>query len=375
MGSKRSLLNNGLGHLLITETNNHRRFIDLFSGSASVSWFVATNAIIPVYAFDLQHYSMILNNSVLKRIQPLPIALFNSWLEESYMLFKSSYIANIIERIEGEEFSAHTVKKSKEICQSYLNDGPIFNSYGGYYYSPSQALYMDCFLKCIPQEEPLHQIALAAMISAANHCAASPGHTAQPLRPTENGIKHIETAWKKDIKKYIEESLRTICSLHARMRGEGFVDDAVNVSSSFLRDGDLVFIDPPYSDVQYSRFYHVLETISHNIKIKVSGEGRYPAFEKRPQSLFSLRSKATETMNILLKKLAKKDITVVITFPDKIASNGLSCDIIIKLAQKYFFKDCEKTLYESRFSTLGGHKNTYRPARTRANEAILILRK
>ncbi len=41
MGSKRSMLLNGLGELLTEESKDAKRFIDLFSGSGAVATFVA----------------------------------------------------------------------------------------------------------------------------------------------------------------------------------------------------------------------------------------------------------------------------------------------------------------------------------------------
>ena len=41
MGSKRTMLLNGLGTLLKAEMPKHDRVVDLFCGAGSVSWFAA----------------------------------------------------------------------------------------------------------------------------------------------------------------------------------------------------------------------------------------------------------------------------------------------------------------------------------------------
>ena len=80
MGSKRRMLENGLGKLLDVEAPKSLRFIDLFSGSGSVGCYVAENHSIPVLAYDLQNYSVILSNAVISRVEPIDAdALWKSW--------------------------------------------------------------------------------------------------------------------------------------------------------------------------------------------------------------------------------------------------------------------------------------------------------
>ena len=43
MGSKRLMLQNGLGTLIKEETPKYERFVDLFAGASFVAWFVAQN--------------------------------------------------------------------------------------------------------------------------------------------------------------------------------------------------------------------------------------------------------------------------------------------------------------------------------------------
>ena len=54
MGSKRSMLLDGLGDLLANNALKTTRFVDLFAGSGAVSIHVATKYEIPVIASDLQ---------------------------------------------------------------------------------------------------------------------------------------------------------------------------------------------------------------------------------------------------------------------------------------------------------------------------------
>ncbi len=57
---------------------------------------------------------------------------------------------------------------------------------------------------------------------------------------------------------YAEELFVSWGPMHAKTKGETIVGDALQIAKTLNRS-DLVFVDPPYSAVQYSRFYHVLE--------------------------------------------------------------------------------------------------------------------
>ena len=71
MGSKRAMLQNGLGELLGRQVLNAPRFVDLFAGAGSVAIHVARKFPISVLAFDLQSYSAVLTSAVVGRQTPL----------------------------------------------------------------------------------------------------------------------------------------------------------------------------------------------------------------------------------------------------------------------------------------------------------------
>ena len=80
MGSKRAMLGNGLGEVLGGMVGRHKRFVDLFAGSASVAWHVAGRYPIETWAFDLQRYSAVLAAAVVQRNSPAdPVKLWNDW--------------------------------------------------------------------------------------------------------------------------------------------------------------------------------------------------------------------------------------------------------------------------------------------------------
>jgi hypothetical protein len=173
----------------------------------------------------------------------------------------------------------------------------------------------------------------------------------------------------------VEQSLKEICAEHALKVGKARLSDA-NKTASTLSKTDLVFIDPPYSGVHYSRFYHVLETLARGGCGDVTGVGRYPAAEFRPRSRYSMKTEAALALDELLERLSECQATAILTFPDHDCSNGLSGPSVIEIAAKHFKVDKRSVL--STFSTLGGPRRPIeqdgRAARRKAKELILVLR-
>src|SRR5205807_1746758 len=108
-----------------------------------------------------------------------------------------------------------------------------------------------------------------------------------------------------------------------------------NVIAQDIKKNDLVFIDPPYSGVHYSRFYHVLESIARGTAGEISGVGRYPSAKRRPRSRYSVQTESRDALNNLLETIAMRGAKVILTFPGHKCSNGLSGYSIQKIAEKY----------------------------------------
>jgi len=372
MGSKRSMLRNGLGELLTEQSRYVRRFVDLFCGAGSVSWFVAETLELPVLAADLQEYAVVMARAVIERSAPLNAAqISKKWLEEVRLRVRTSWQwENAIALADRFEDICDLVSSARQLCELPSDIGPIWGAYGGHYFSPAQAILFDFMLKHSPQEEPERSVCLAATISAASKCAAAPGHTAQPLQPTETAGKYIMEAWKRDPLLICEKELIELCPKHSTRIGKAVLADAIHLTPGLNAD-DLVFVDPPYSGVQYSRFYHVLETMVRAQPVHVSGVGRYPAIEERPQSDFSRKGQSRQALEQLLISLSKTGSTVIFTFPEGECSNGLAGNVVIETASKWFH--VTKTAVDGQFSTLGGN-NSKRASRKFSQELILLLR-
>jgi adenine-specific DNA-methyltransferase len=371
MGSKRTMLSNGLGEVLRAEVSKAKRFADLFSGSSAVAWYVAENFSCPVIAADLQSFAVCLAEAVISRDVALnPEIIWERWSKEAEARAHEMDVfgeAELFGRVSWGRARRRNVKDARNICVG--SQYPITKAYGGHYFSPKQAVLIDALRATLPEEPFQRGAALAALICAASECAAAPGHTAQPFQPTKGAASFLFEAWRRDVLARTKSALKIICPKHAQTPGKATVCDAEELAKQLGR-GDLAFVDPPYSGVHYSRFYHVLETIARGDCPDVTGVGRYPAPIERPKSDFSIQSKSKAALDRLLSVLAEKNVRTIVTFPKEKTSNGLSGSTVQTVAEKYF--KASKRVVNGRFSTLGGNLEN-RKARIPAYEIILEL--
>ena len=372
MGSKRAMLLNGLGALIRAEADQKERIVDLFSGAGAVSWFAAQSFAKPVVSVDLQAFGKVLARSVVERTNRLdPIQLESDWLGSLNGKLGRSQTWETAYALDSARPNAGTwAKQARILCSQTRGSGPIWRAYGGYYFSPSQACVLDVLRRALPPKGPARWVCHAALLIAASKCVAAPGHTAQPFSTTRTAGPFLREAWLRDPLIYVRRALTDLSIKCARVRGKAKVGDAVRIASH-LRESDLVFVDPPYSGVHYSRFYHVLETLARGTCGPVSGTGRYPPPSERPKSLFSQKLGAPRAIEHLFRTLADRGCTVIVTFPAHQCSNGLSGTGVAQCAEQHFAID--RKVIKTRFSTLGGNGHN-RSARQDSSEMMLVLR-
>jgi len=363
MGGKTSLLKGDLGQILLTEAGSARRFVDLFAGSGAVAHFAAQYTNLPVLSVDLQEYARIFAGAVIERTSSLVgDAALMKWLSTSEISTRNT--------TETLPFTSASVMAVRAEAASDA-EGFITRHYGGHYFSLDQARTLDALYRTLPDFEPTRTVALAALLQAASTCAAAPGHTAQPFQPTRSLLPYIKQAWSRSVIASTHHAINQIAPVFAVTKGEARVGDAQSTLED-LHEGDLVFCDPPYSAVQYSRFYHVLEGIARGGWDEVWGNGRAPDRTFRKASAFSMASKAPTAMKGLLDGLRRRECRVVITFPDANASNGMSAKDIIAMAAEEW-KVCPHYV-DSIHSTLGGSNGDgARGGRKHLKETVIVL--
>lgn len=383
MGNKSKMLP-VLGEVLFEYSKNARHIADPFCGSASVSWFLAQNTDKAVIAGDIQSYAVARAKAVIERVEVFdPDDMLNKWflLAVEKVQEIANYFPNELNSFNPDWSDPIRIEKTVLKCRNFCSKvlpvvlrlvggaWPLTKAYGGHYYSPAQALMLDALRQTVPNHNHFNAVAMAALVEAASLAAASPGHTAQPFQPTKTSAPYIVEAWKRDPYALVSSSVAEIAAMAARNAGSSLIGD-FEETISLLEPEDVVFADPPYSGVHYSRFYHCLETITRGKEFEPEGVGRYPSLHERPSSAFSKKSEAFEASRNLLLKCFERNAILILTFPEQ-GSNGLKATDFIDLGKKIYSR-VNIEVVESDFSTLGGNKKN-REARQKCNELIMCF--
>lgn len=385
MGHKGKLLSR-LGEILTEESRHAKKIADPFCGSGSVSWFLAQNTEKTIVSGDLQSFAVARAAAVIERTVEINAEkTIHAWFKSAKKIIDSiiSQFPNaknsIIPVPQGSEQIRLSVIRSRKFCESVLPpilieskaQFPMVLAYGGHYFSPLQALELDALRQSLPRNPAAYRVCMAALIETASRCAASPGHTAQPFQPTETAAKYILEAWSRNVWDLTAQATRSIATKYAQEKGETVTGDFTTCIDR-LNPGDLVFADPPYSDVHYSRFYHVLETLTRGLETEVFGVGRYPPADERPVSSFSRKGESQMAASALINACAERELRLVLTFPTWGASNGLNISDFIDSAKDKFSSITTQEV-SSTFSTLGGNAGN-RGGRKLCTESIVCFR-
>jgi adenine-specific DNA-methyltransferase len=166
--------------------------------------------------------------------------------------------------------------------------------------------------------------ALLALLQTASQLAASPGHLAQYLSATTPpSLERVVRQRRRNIERQFEIELGRLAPYGAAdWRGNNVVmcRDALGIWRELATrgfHGNVIYADPPYSKNQYSRFYHVLETLHRYDYPTVSGRGRYRP--DRHVTTFSQRRGVAAAFDALCAGAARLDCALVLSYP----SDGL----------------------------------------------------
>jgi adenine-specific DNA-methyltransferase len=201
-----------------------------------------------------------------------------------------------------------------------------------------------------------------ALFRAASHCAAAPGHFAQYLTPRDATntlliVKYRNRGiWSRFVSEY---SALTIPECHSRRKNAVFTEAASTFVSRLpsLLGGarGVVYADPPYSRAQYSRYYHILETLALYDYPVIDHKGRYR--EGRFNTDFSRAGRVEHAIEDFISRAAAASLPLFLSYP----SNGLFVERggdLMKVLRKYYSHvDCIGE-HPMEHSTLGGAPGT-----------------
>jgi adenine-specific DNA-methyltransferase len=230
--------------------------------------------------------------------------------------------------------------------------------YAGGYFSLRQSIQLDAIRQAIDSVGPGSDWLIAAWLSVASTVINAPGHTAQFLKPsTPETTARIQRCWRRNIWDLFKDRLTDIHPVgHASWRSSNrvLVGDAARLVAGPKPEGlEVVYADPPYTRDQYSRYYHVYETLYAYDFPNVTGIGRSPT--ERFHTAFSQKSQVATAFRQLIGALKRWDVQVVISYP----SDGLLTKAggsVRDIAHEQGFKSVTGLAFASEHSTMGASK-------------------
>lgn len=216
---------------------------------------------------------------------------------------------------------------------------------------------------------------MIALCQTLSKSSTSPGHFAQYIKPKASNKSYYIKQRSIDIwTKWLEQfgNLAPIRERGWRKKNKAYKSDAVKLLDRIKkadRFPSVVYADPPYTSDQYSRYYHLYETVIRYDYPTADGEGRYRP--DRFSSDFSLRSKVDAAFESLIRKSAGLGADLIISYP----SRGCLHQSTKKI--KRLLKDCyrEHGIAKSiahQHSTMGASKGAQKH---RVKEIIFFGRK
>ena len=198
-----------------------------------------------------------------------------------------------------------------------------------------------------------------AWLQTASRIGSAPGHFAQFLRPTSAaGAARIMAARRRAAWDSVLDdvaTLRPYGDVAWRAENRVFGHDALTIWPK-LDACDvgraIYYADPPYSKDHYSRYYHVLETLTQYDYPDAEGIGRYRP--DRFRSTFAVKSEVLGSVRTIAREVAARDSVLLLSYPSSgLLTARLGIDPAALLGE--YFDDVELAIARNaRHSTLGG---------------------
>lgn len=226
------------------------------------------------------------------------------------------------------------------------------------YLSTSQAIDIDALRYAIDRSESEDRDwLLAAWLETIDYVLNAPGHSAQYLKPgREPAFQRIRSTWRRDVWRAFADALASIRPLGSskwRANNEVHSGDSLELlASGSLTDVGVYYADPPYTRDQYSRYYHLYETLFLYDFPESSGVGRYrPGRFTTP---FSLVTQVREAFDHLFSFVSQSQRPLILSYP----SDGLLVRAgheVIDVARDHF-KTVKTHSFQMEHSTMGASK-------------------
>ena len=238
--------------------------------------------------------------------------------------------------------------------------------FAGTYFGYDQALEIDSIRYALDQLRDAGHVTpdqwrtlLLCLCVAMSKCSNSTGHFAQALYPKSNNIKKVVGQRRRSVwEEWIEAISRVNPVGTSTWRGgnKAFRSDAKELLwalPEFEPKPSVIYADPPYTQDQYSRYYHIYETAVLYDHPSCEGRGLYRS--DRVSSPFSLATKVEQAFDELIEAASRIKSCLVLSYPQ----SGMlpnSDETIPKMIKAHFGIKPDRFELPHRHSTMGASK-------------------
>ncbi|MBB3057737.1 DNA adenine methylase [Mucilaginibacter gotjawali] len=351
---------------------------DLFAGTSVVAGSLKSSY--NIHVNDIQAYSAVLANTYLSNLKGTiaPDALDKIKLKVNKLVreFLNKYPQLNYDYDSAttlDQFIALEQAQQKLIDKDFQIGFHLFaKNFSGTYWSYSQCVWIDSIRAVADQYigKPEYYAILSSLIFAMSYVSQSTGHYAQFRDTTQDNMLDILSYRKRDLWEYFERKFK---ELTLNLNGEASKEYKTTTLDyldclRIIEEGSIVYADPPYQSVHYSRFYHALETLVRYDYPKVLHKGRYR--DDRHQSPFCKKTTVNQAFSALFECIKKTNSHLVLSYSD---SGMIKLQDIERLAYVIFQDDYIYSLLEKDHihSTMGRSDERQQDVK----EYILIYKK
>lgn len=235
------------------------------------------------------------------------------------------------------------VERYNSIERASLSDNYVSENYGNKYFRYDDAKLIGEIREDIEQafsdkkiNKQEYYILLASLMYSFDRCANTVGHYEAYIKG-----KEIRTEFVFELIEPIETSKKISI----------YRTDSNELASKV--NADIAFIDPPYNSRQYSRFYHVLETITKWDKPVLAGTAMKPPEENMSDYC---RNTAPKAFADLISKLNVKYIVVTYNNTYDSKSSSSRNKIILEQIKEILEAKGETQIYEKSYHRFNAGK-------------------
>ncbi len=301
MGNKNKLLDFIIPEIEDITTQNSI-VCDLMSGTNSVGYALKNKYII--YANDVQKYSECISKALIE-----------------------NNTVTINEKSAKEDLEDNYRKNLKEMQYDFF-----YKIYSDTYFSDTQCKDIDSIRYAIEQieEESKKNLYLTVLMSVMCKVQSTTGHFAQYM-PKEH--KRIIPLRNMDVwEEFIEKSNDFKNIINNNMQNKSFnLDYKELIKLDEIKNVETFYLDSPYSGEQYSRFYHILETIVKYDNPTVSYKAKYR--DDRFMSDFCYKNKVSNEFENIIKYCKRNNSNLVISYSNK---GVIESEELEKICRKYY---------------------------------------